>query len=161
MSKKQQIFLKETPKDINDLISKFFVRGLLNSRFGASHYMGAITYSDKECTIIQCELNKIRSFDDFLLCVYTYFPKMELKDIVHSLILTTFKQDDVIFQPQFQYCNDIKKITIYFSFSQMVYFEEVLKYDSQYSWQELLKLLNINNREELLQYIKNNKNETK
>lgn len=97
-----KIYLKTDKKfkSVQDLLEYGFI-----SRFNAHGYF-VITYSDPECTIIQCSAYR-RSFEDLLAIAKTYFPsttEVRLMNVLKKMLNGQLK---------FYRCSSIKKIVFH------------------------------------------------
>jgi hypothetical protein len=148
MKQDVKIYLKldKKPKNIAEILTLFW------KSFGSVK-----TFHDKECTKIQCGFNKGRSFDDLYYCCKTYFPNVTPKKVFHELVI--YNLNNKIFYPS--NCSTIGKIKINFAEYKNVkhmwinIYEKSIcynKYNSIWSWEELFKMLNIKNDEELTKY---------
>jgi hypothetical protein len=63
------------------------------------------TYIDKECTNIECDADKMRSFQALFEIARTYFPTITMSDFYESL----YKK-----QLSFWVCEDIEKVVFHF-----------------------------------------------
>lgn len=93
------------------------------------------TYFDKELKKLQCNKGRLRSFDDILEIVNTYFPSITPKRLIHELL---------VFDPP-KYINTIDGLNTNYS--------DCNKLNSKYSWHELLAMLGIKNYEEYKKYV--------
>ncbi len=118
------------------------------------------TYSDEACTIVQCLARKMRSFDDLYDMITTYYEDVTPKDLMHSLL--TLKKKDKHGTRLYLYmyhCSTIMRVRCHYDYNLYACIDAPFgcsKYNSKYSWQELLKMLNIETREDLRNYINNN-----
>jgi len=122
------------------------------------------TYTDQNLTSLQCQRQKLRSFDDIYILFKTYFPEITEKEVTHLLITFNKKITERELEPYIRLyrCKDILRPTFYYS-SAGIYFDKIFYdkedddyYDllnSKYDWKDLLANLNINNEEELIEYI--------
>jgi hypothetical protein len=148
MKQDVKIYLKldKKPKNVAEILQLFW------GTFGSVE-----TFHDKECTKIQCEKNKGRSFDDLYYCCKTYFPNVTPKKVFHELVI--YNLNNKIFYSGT--CSTIGKIKINFTEYKTlkgvwinIYEKSISysKYNSIWSWKELFKMLNIKNDEELTKY---------
>jgi len=152
------IKLKKKPESIKELLTLFFSSELMDDR-----RLNVESYSNEECTDIQCDRNKLRSFDDILELVQTYFPSAEPKEVIHDLITLDLKTETGReLYPHLGDCSTINRIRfLYYKEYHYVEFCNIEKRNSKYSWKELLSLLEINNNSELEEYVKKHKKKNK
>lgn len=154
----------EKPMSVRDFLIWYFSG---NNTFMSS---SKATYKTNKCLRKQCAENKIRSFDDLLALVTTYFPSYN--EIKLIKILLTLKVDGKIFlydntkkyvfkniklKPQLGYCSTMNKIRYILSNNSNLYFDNIVyapKGSSKYSWLELLNMIGINNQDQLNNFIK-------
>ncbi|TXG86055.1 MAG: hypothetical protein E6R13_01230 [Spirochaetes bacterium] len=146
----------EIPDNPRDFIRKLFTCKNMYDRVSCVR-----TFADKELKVIQCQINKQRSFDEIFFCTKTYFSKITPKEVLHILLtLRVHGQERNVYIPYLKHCAGIKKINfLYYRKdinSSEIFSKSYAKYDSIWSWKELLAQLNINNLEEMLSYIKTN-----
>jgi len=150
----------ENSKDVVDLLKKLF------SSQSYDKVKNIQTYSNKECTTSQCQPDKLRSFDDVVRIVKTYFPKATIKDIFLSLLQLKVKNraGDVC-NMGMGYCSDMGKIRIWYSSSP--YTTNVHHSDfsysamlgrnqgrSSHSWAKLFEMVGIDSYEKFLEVTK-------
>lgn len=141
------IKLDKDPTTIKKLLEKWFSHSNYTDR-----RIGVETYTNKKCTIKQCLAERMRSFDDTLECVQTYFPKVTPKDLMHELIILDLKsKDGKQLYPHFYYCASMKRIRIIYYISSSNGWSNP-KLSSKYSWRELYEMLGINQPEEIEKY---------
>lgn len=118
------------------------------------------TYSNEKCTKIQCEFGRMRSFDDILEIVRTYFPKTSAEQLFHELLIMedwvsypeghVYTPNDKILEgkricPSLTNCSTMRKIrfTRIYDVSNTgpnVNLDAFCnKYDSVYSWEDLFE----------------------
>lgn len=76
------------------------------------HYGFPTTYSDKECTKIQCSRGKNRSIDDVMCLIKTYYPSKTYKHIFEQFRIYLEKvniDEDGEYSNALILCNDIEK----------------------------------------------------
>jgi hypothetical protein len=79
------------------------------------------TYSDPECTILQCGKNKFRSLEALHNLIKTYYPSYTIDKTVKALC-QPFVHNDKLYYPNFVSCSNVKKITfLYHSTVNTVY----------------------------------------
>lgn len=103
------IYLVSTPNSLPDLIAKLF-----SYPVGNIFFKGAKTWSDKDCTIVQCEECKYRSFEDVLECAQTYFPDTTEEFLLKLLLSIIFESSERKYYLTCYNCNLILKPTICF-----------------------------------------------
>lgn len=145
------IFIKEEPRDLEDLIMKLYINKY--DTYAKSDY----TYMDKECSKYQCEAGRYRSFDDLLELAQTYFPEVTPAELMHTLLVTDIR--DIKNNELYLYmgnCSTIKRVRIIYSTSEEACYQDrnCNKYDSKYSWMELLKMLGLETTKEISDYVK-------
>ncbi len=132
------------------------------------------TFFDKKCRRQQCGVGRMRSFDDLLEIIKTYFPKYTAEELIHDILtVEIYCKTDVPSQlaynglrllPQFHHCSGMMKIRLYYQaqigsevgmFS--THLSSVQKYNSLWSWKELLECIGIkyNNEIEAVEKVKN------
>jgi len=143
----------EIPKTPQD----FLLRLYSNVEYNKAHCVA--TYSDKDCKLIQCYENKLRSFDDLFEIFTTYYPELTEKDLIEILVngnikSTTGKQ----LYLHTSNCSTIMRIRIFYynDVDECTYYYNCKKYDSKYSWVELFAMIGINSRMELRDYLLKN-----
>ncbi len=153
--------IKKQPTIREFLILLFTGEGIIttNSKFPT-------TYSDKECTQIQCTANRMRSFDDLLDLVETYYPSITPKRLIDLILTLSFEKTHEgikrILKPQFSYCGGMRKIRILYmndtyGNSHMSNFSIICnlnQFNSKYSWEDLFLMLDIKSQKEFDEYIK-------
>lgn len=73
------------------------------------------TYSDADCTILQCGKNKYRSIDDVLELVQTYYSSFTIKNLAKLLHNMIIIKDDKEYKFYSLYCGNINKTTTLFT----------------------------------------------
>jgi hypothetical protein len=86
----------KTIKDLIDLIYNIKI----------SHYSLIPTYNNKECTDLQCSVDRRRSLHDLFELTTTYFPNATFKELFDVLVQKELK---------YYYCYVIKRIVIHYS----------------------------------------------
>lgn len=144
----------EQPKTINDVLRKLYSGG-------KNRPISIETYKDKECTIIQCDLGKRRSFDAVCSIVKTYIPITNDIEIFKEFLRLPLYRNNNKFIPLLWNCFLIRKNVLdYFPnpklYSLNIYnkIKRLNKMDSKYSWGELLKLADLNTFAKFSKYIK-------
>lgn len=159
IKKQDKLYVKfKIPETLKEfLITFFFDDKKFKDYFTYKPYCSYDTYSDEECTKIQCYPCKMRSFDDLMLLANTYYPNTDAKTLMFEIMNLNHKNNHGLIYPMFYYCSDIHKSTL--RFINTIY-EEILldrKYvqNSEYYWDELLLLvgIDINKKDELKNYL--------
>lgn len=133
------------------------IRFFLVKLFGYDNrgqYKSVETYSDPECTIVQCPQNKYRSIEDIHNIVNTYYPGTTFKKLFHYLIMVNKNNSRAFFIR----CSDINKTTFCYTRcdTNFVYKDsDCRKQKSIYSPRDCYHLLGINSGEKLTKYYKN------
>lgn len=140
MDRVDKIYLDAKIVDEFSLIAELFSYDVWDD---GEIYKSAKTYMDEACTIVQCQANKYRSFEEFYICMRTYFPNTTISQAVNFLINYRPNKTARLYC---NHCPDIRAITICYyqsrrSWEDVVYLD---KYDSEYSWEELFNIANIN-----------------
>lgn len=147
----QKIYLKldKQPDTIKELLLNLFAYGI---------YCGmtaVCTYSDEECTIVQCNEGKLRSFDDIFDIVNTYFENTNEEVVMFELLTLDFNLPNPLYI-MLSHCAGIKRIRLHYGTGKVCGGYDVFgikTYDSKWSWDYLLGKLNINNKEELEKFV--------
>jgi len=143
------IKLENPVNNLQDLLIEFFscdaYRGNAKSDFSL---YGKETYKDEECNIPHCDKGRYRSFDDTLELAKTYFPDTSHKELFLALLKLNING----YRVNFDVCGDIRRIIIHFfknsklNYNYLTYYK---KYDSEYSWKELLEMCDIYSQKDL------------
>jgi hypothetical protein len=90
---------------------------LLYSYHNGSYLTSVETYSDKECTVVQCKKGKYRSIDEILEILQTYYPSLSIKKLIKSLYNTKIIKDEDNKEYTFHslHCFQIVKTTTLFT----------------------------------------------
>lgn len=164
--------LNNPPKDINELMQHFF-----RKHQGQSYFKGVETYSDLECTSVQCPARKYRSFDDLYECVRNYFPGTTAKQVMQCILTTRFLAPakkpasvsgmlvfhtyEAIYTPFLGSCKDMNKIRIFYiespyQNSQLCYNYLIdsrgFESSSEYTWGELLEMVGITDEDSMREF---------
>ena len=137
------------PKTVREFLHKFF------SSHRESYLRNIETYSDKECTILQCKANKYRSFDDIFELVKTYYPTVNVGTIFRILLTLKPKHNDIVYNLFMMSCDGIKKINclyVKFKGDKVKNYNEIIhntSYDSNYTYKELFDMIGVKNQEDL------------
>lgn len=147
------IYIKfKRPRTVKEFLNMFYQK----DRYDSHKLVASETYKDKECTILQCDKNRIRSYDDLYELVKTYYPSYNRKKLTLLLVKSDFNNN--IIGGYFGSCADMLKIRYIpiirkGSYSEVLmdnYFEicETSKYRSKYSWKELFSKVGINSQKD-------------
>lgn len=144
----------EKPRTAKEFLKKFYYSE--NGPFLKAN----ATYKDENCKFLQCPKNRMRSFDDLLVLIKTYYPSYNAKKLMH-LLLTIDYGYEKNFMPYFANCAEIQKIRylpyvkINIGKAGLLSYDVTIQqkqYGSKYSWKDLFTMLNINNNEDLDKY---------
>lgn len=156
-----KIYIKglENPKDIHTILSELFKRNLGDCMRDVE------TFSNKECTIIQCSTGRRRSFDDIMDIVHTYLPEARIEEVLHEVLILGVKAAH-LGEHKFPYmfiCTDINKpVLLYVSYlCPNTDMNNDRAHMSKYTWTSLLKIFNIENNLSLEKYISNYEKDNK
>lgn len=181
---KGRLYIKEIedgtiplPKRANDFLQIYFTRNNNTSPNSTS----LSTYSDKLCNNHHCSANRMRSFDDLYMIMKNYYPKTTIKGLFKRLLLfrplvkniekahyimengkSVLKREkkDIYLKPLFTNCGGMRRIRLtYGDYTKHTAYTTMIntdKYDSVYSWKDLLLKLNIKSASELDNYIEEN-----
>jgi len=119
------------------------------------------TYLNEECTFIQTVSGKFRSPDDLFEIIRTYFPDATNNEIMHELLVGDFEDynGDELF-PQLYHCTSMNRLRfMYHCYTSNTEFSKINKYDSKYTWSELLNPLGIYTNKDLDEYVRKYKEE--
>ncbi len=147
------IYVKfEIPKTIKEFLILFFSNQNRDQ-------LGAVeTYLDKEYFHIQCYANKWRSFDDLLDIVNTYYHKVSPRLLMKLILTTELTHPLLNTYLRLENCSGMKRVRIiYYYQAQSKDPFDIGKFESKWSWKELLNMLGINNKKELELYVLNHK----
>lgn len=135
-----------------------------------------ITYSDKECKIVQTYNNKMRSYDDLYCLIKTYYPLATIKSVFLHLLKYNggFKiigGNMHVVYPSFSSCGTMQRVRLTYGYCYLgpidnkfeiinikYYTNSILSlnaiksaytYYSAYSWKELLEISGITTQEQL------------
>jgi hypothetical protein len=99
------------PRSVKEFIT------LLYSYHNGSYLTSVETYSNKECTVIQCKKGKYRSIDEILEILQTYYPSLSIKKLIKSLYDTKIMRNEDNKEYTFHsiYCSQIVKTTTLFT----------------------------------------------
>lgn len=120
------------------------------------NFYSVSTFHNKECNLLQCKAGKMRSYDDIVELVATYFPNTTEKELVEAIVCT---HPNLIF---YTYnCPDIGKPTLGYK-PKSDYYDvpkwsgEHLNRNSKYDWKSILNIIGVNNHQELIKYYDTN-----
>lgn len=136
------------------------IKQFITKLYSQSHGYGFSsieTYSDSDCTEIQSYAMRVRSFDDVLECVNTYYKNVTPKRLMYILAsMKLVKDGNNLYLFCFR-CTEINKST--FLFYNEAHWTEKFnqKQKSQYSWEELFDMIGIKNKEDIINYRNNGK----
>lgn len=134
-------------RSVREFLLKFFVAHTSSP----TYYTGGATWYNPECTQLQCDINKWRSFDDVYYLVRTYFPTVTPKKLIHEL-LVLYLNDTTKRYILMGACGGMGRIRIiYYNTPRTGY--DTNKYSSVYSWPELLAMLDIKKQADLQAYL--------
>lgn len=146
------------PKTIKKFIELFFIKVPYHNALKSS-----TTYSDENCTIIQCNRYKYRSFDDFYKIIKTYYPSYTKKKLMIKLLKTNIIYKNITYKFFPVRCYDIDNMTFLYmaknkSELKEWYKENISKCWSEHSnatksWKELFELAGVYNAEDYGKYI--------
>ena len=137
------------PKTVREFLHKFF------SSYKDQYLRNVKTYLDKECTILQCNSDKYRSFDDIFELVKTYYPTVSIGTIFKILLTLKPKHNDIVYNLFMMSCSGIKKINclyVKFKGDKVRNYKEIISnitYDSNYAYEELFNMIGVKNQEDL------------
>lgn len=132
------------PETIEEFLTLFF-----SDNLNKAYAFPLPTYLDEECTQLQCEGRKNRSFEEVFDLIKTYYPKTTIE----TLLLVLVK-----LRPQQCYlycasCSSINRITIVYYYSQIVNYNLPGMTDpAGYNWPQLLAKIGIYTVKELNGY---------
>jgi hypothetical protein len=135
------------PRSVREFLLKFFTAHTLHQ----THYTGGATWNNQECTNLQCDTNKWRSFDDVYYLVRTYFPTITPKRLIHELLVLYLNGTTKRYL-QMGTCGGMSRIRIIYFTGPLIGYD-INKYSSVYSWPELLAMLDIKSTTDLQAYL--------
>lgn len=146
----------EPPATVNEFLVKFFS---VLSPYDTNIMNGQPTFFDKGCTKFQCHSNRMRSFDDLYYLVSTYYPEISSKDLMHEILVADIcKENGQKLFPHLHSCSSMRRIRIiHFKNFCIIPINNVLQYNSKYSWIELLEMLGISSNAEVEEYANKNR----
>ena len=122
------------PKTVREFLNKFF------SSHKENYIRNVETYSDKECTILQCKADKYRSFDDIFELVKTYYPIVSIGTIFKILLTLKPEHNQSTYNLFMMSCSGIKKINclyVKFKGNKVTNYSDIMQnasYDSNYTY---------------------------
>ncbi len=159
--KVDKIYVNFKHDSLTDLLYKLF------DHRGYIIVKSVATYSDEQCTQIQCYAGKNRSFDDLMILVNTYYEVDEMT-LLKELLTLDIKLNNSNVYPYLIYCPDIHKPVINYAEEingGLYQFSSNISSNndnnkSDYCWIELLEELGINNISEYKEYCMKNRKVT-
>lgn len=149
---------KTPPKTIKAVLRKLFSHKVGQFQ---PYFKSTITYSDPECTQIECKADKYRSVDDIVDIVHTYFPDATEKEIFNTLIRYRVRYKGRNHRIRLVNCNDIKRPTVFFYDNEPIVakpFEARHLVNSRYkNWKTVCKIAGIKSKKELDKIFENAK----
>jgi len=140
-----------------DTVYKFIQKLYSDISFRGAHALP--TYYDEACTIIQCMGRKLRSFDDLLDCVQTYYPHITPEYLMHILLTVNLKNGKTPLYLYMSNCTTINRIRVYYYDKENYDNRFCSKYNSKWSWTDLLDMLKLKTDQDIRNYVKEYKNE--
>ena len=150
--RKNMIYLQKNfkPKTIKEVIIKLYSKTSNNS----SLIKSCTTYSDPNCTIIECDENKLRSIDAVIEIIKTYFPEASDEEIFKELFDTVIIINGIKHVIYPIDCQDIKMPTISFSKHSTILFAGSVHPKSKYNWDDVIKSIGFKSRNLLYSHLK-------
>lgn len=118
--------------------------------FLLDNYGARATYFENQK--LHCQHGKMRSFDDIFNCCKTYFPNITVPDLMSELLILNRKKI-------YLWCciNMMRiRITFYTNLTSNTISENAfsaLKYNSKYSWSELLKMVGLSTQNKFKEFL--------
>ncbi len=138
-----------------DTIEEFIKELISFPHYGGTYLTGVETYHNPECTEVQCDSMRRRSFDDILDCVNTYFDNITPQELMERLTRIRIPQENGNqFKLYCAHCPTINRSVMIFYKSTSGEELTELKGDSQWSWKELFEMVGVTNNVELEEYYK-------
>lgn len=142
---------------------KDFLKLLYSDNSRSDVVLPVATYYDEECTKTQCVAGRLRSFDDIYDCINTYYPNTTPKQLIHGLLTLNLKDlyNRQLYLHMYN-CRTINRIRLYYTVDEVLAYQDYgcSKYESKWSWVELLEMLGIKNHSDIINYVnKYKKNE--
>lgn len=157
---------KERPKTIIKFIKLFL--------FTNNNYNAKATFTNKECNIKHCVRGKMRSYDDIFILTKTYYPSITHKKLMEILLCIGITEKYYIYdyvksgnvlkerirRIYMSNCSTMRRIRITYN-QDITYIDYnsikmINKYNSKYSWIQLLNKLGITSQKELINYMTKN-----
>ena len=151
------IKLDKKPSTIKELITKLFsvkpvYQEVIKSVTSYEVIKSVTSYFDKECTIIQCNSNKLRSVDEVLEITKTYFPEMEDKEILLELLTTTIIFNNELYYLYGSNCSTINKSVVGF-YNNFQYINKhafnnirvgsIYVFNCKYTWEKVCEVIGL------------------
>jgi hypothetical protein len=129
------------PKTIKTFLKFYFTYNNNHQLYSSS----LATYSNKECTTTHCNRDKLRSFDDMYMITKTYYPSITVEKFITILVNLTIIKNNRLLIPQFDNCGTMMRIRIIYYQNSNNYNDVISKpkYNSEYSWKELFKMIDL------------------
>lgn len=144
----------EKPRTAKNFLKRFYYNE--NGLF----LIADATYIDQNCKNFQCSKNRMRSFDDLLMLIKTYYPSYNAKKLMRLLLTIDYGYKEK-FMPYFGSCAEMQRIRyvpyakFYVNNNNIISYDAVIQnkqYGSKYSWKDLFTMLNIHNNKDLDKY---------
>lgn len=162
-----KLYLEHVEKgciDVKSMTLKEFILFLLKV---PNHFPP--TFFDKECKRQHCQAFKMRSFDDLLCIVKNYYPDTTVKQLTHEIVTLKYVDyNNMTYRIEYSNCSTMQRIRLrlvylgsgvnYDDMYTYAYLSQVSKYNSKWSWIQLLNILEIKNNTDFINY-KNKKHE--
>lgn len=147
------IKLNNPPESIVDLIVNFYQPP--SGKIGGIDLRGVASYFDPECTKLQCPPNRLRSYEDTLELVRTYFPEATEEDVTRGILESALVKKVPLY---IMTCSTIRRINYFYrNFGKVTndIYKELChsKYDSEKSWNERFADIGITNFEQVKKYL--------
>lgn len=128
----------EIPKTVEEFLTKFFS----NSKTYNDYLTNVETFSDPECTTIQCHSGKYRSFEEVLECVNTYYDELKPKDLMLILDSLVLKHPNGTKRMLYTlFCETICKPVMLFAHDYKTICDSDKKGIAKHSWEELFNMI--------------------
>lgn len=141
----------QEPQNLNDLFRKLF------SFQSGIEVKNVPTYTNRDCTNLQCDANRYRSFDDILRIAERYFPGTSYLDVFRELLRTEIRgYGGRLCNLSLGSCSFIRKQRMHYSAYAVTNYRHACgqpQYRSRYSWRELFDAIGITSQEQLQQLI--------
>lgn len=124
-------------KSIKEFLIEFFKSEKRNG-----YLTNVTTYKNSECTTVQCDEGKYRSFDEILELVNTYYKNVSAKKLINILYnLELINSKGNIKRFYSLYCRDVKKSVILYAFNYLNLSSDNEKEKCKYSCLELKQMI--------------------